>query len=196
MPSTELHTHSSVLTEYKLKHPKEKVVPKESFPSLMAKLWEGLLNGKGSENLKSGFRACGIVPCDKTEVLKKLDKTVTPNVDAGYALNDTVLTYLKNLREPESSKRRGKKRKVTTQPGLSVSLNDFTQNESNILKKICRRKVLRAPTRTPFKLRSAPKKKIILKKQSRGQNEAIVSRVGTRRSTRKAKPPAKLNSSI
>lgn len=82
-----------ILMEYKLKHVKVKVVPKDEFPKLLRKTWDHFhrADNRGKEDLKSGFRTCGIVPCDRRPVLRKIDKTVTIE-DNVAALSDAVLT--------------------------------------------------------------------------------------------------------
>lgn len=118
-----------ILTEYKLKHKKVKVIPKDVLPRLLRKTWDHFhrTDNRGKENLESGFRTCGIVPCDRRPVLRKIDKTVTTE-DNVTALSEAVLTYMKELRQPdESTAKKGRKRKVTTAPGLSISVDDLTQ---------------------------------------------------------------------
>ena len=49
---------------------KESSVPKDIFPQLLTKLVKTLEEGKGKENLTAGFRKCGIVPLDLTQLLR------------------------------------------------------------------------------------------------------------------------------
>lgn len=98
----------------------------------MNKLWHALFTENKVElNLKSGFQTCGIFPLDKEQVLKKMNKTVTPGieVDDGKVLSDAVLSYMKNLREPETLNRRVRKKKVSTAPGQSICIADFVHVE-------------------------------------------------------------------
>lgn len=110
------------MTDFKLKHPKVKVVPKDQFPKLLKKTWDQLnrADNRGKHDLKVGFRTCGIVPCDRRPVIRKIDKTVT-------TLGEAVMTYMKDLRHPDEPTKKGRKRKVTTAPGLSISADDLVQ---------------------------------------------------------------------
>lgn len=105
---------------------------------LMNEVWKELHeNNKAEQNLKAGFRTCGIFPYDKAPVMKKLDKSVAPGVDDVQALSDAVLTYMKDSRQPDPTVKRGKKRKVTTEPGKSISIEDFVSdvNKPTVSKK-------------------------------------------------------------
>ncbi|XP_055838495.1 uncharacterized protein LOC129906661 [Episyrphus balteatus] len=122
------------LTEYKIANSKNKTVPKDVFPSLLKKVWDSLHeNDKARENLISGFRATGIYPCDRQQVLSKLDKTEsrTNNTTSNMMnLSDSVLDYMKRLRTPDTSTRKPRKKKVNTEPGASVTMADFTLSSS------------------------------------------------------------------
>lgn len=118
-----------ILNEYKLKSSSTKAVPKDEFPTLLLKVWDHFhrSDNRGKHDLKSGFRTCGIFPCDRRPVLRKVDKTVTTE-DNVAALSEAVLTYMKELRHPDqSTTKKGRKRKVTTAPGLSISADDLNQ---------------------------------------------------------------------
>ena len=66
-------------------------LPKTILPSILYKVFHFLKH----ENLLSGFRATGIVPLQRNEVLKKLPSTNnTPNVNA-FSFNQSVLEVLK-----------------------------------------------------------------------------------------------------
>ena len=69
-------------------------LPKQQFPTLLKRLVLSL----NSENLKSGFRACGIHPLDPQEVLKRLPNTDIDLNDSRTSMNDAFLEHLQNLR--------------------------------------------------------------------------------------------------
>lgn len=126
----------NILFKYKEEHPKERLVQKHDFPDLMNKVWQELhSDNKAEMNLKAGFKTCGVFPFDKAQVMKKIDKSVAPGVDKVEALSDAVLDYMKSLRVPEPAKNRGKKKKVTTAPGKSVSIDDFVKNDTPAVSK-------------------------------------------------------------
>ena len=65
-----------ILEDFKMKNPSSSSLDKSKFPQLLKKLIHntGLRN---EENLKAGFRACGIVPFNPEKVLSKFPKTST-----------------------------------------------------------------------------------------------------------------------
>ena len=95
-------------------------IPKSQFPGLLRKLESRLK----SENLIAGFRATGIWPLDRDEVLKRLPGT---NQDIGgtavyEVFNDAVIDILQKHCGPSTSgvsRARGKKIQVT--PGRRIT---------------------------------------------------------------------------
>lgn len=71
--------------------------------------------GNIAENLKSGFKATGIYPCNPQVIIEKLPWECDQEV-----INDTVTEYLKTLKydktEPNS-----KTKKINVAPGVSVT---------------------------------------------------------------------------
>ena len=77
---------------------------KEYFPLLLARLFMlflarlFILQAKSCseifpENLKSGFRTCGLYPLDRNEVLRKLPKTIT-EAQVDQSMNETLIDLL------------------------------------------------------------------------------------------------------
>ena len=69
---------------------------KEYFPLLLARLF--ILQAKSCsenfpENLKSGFRTCGLYHLDRNEVLRKLPKTIT-EAQVDQSMNETLIDLL------------------------------------------------------------------------------------------------------
>ena len=88
-------------------------LPKTIFPSLLYKLFCRLK----SANLVSGFRATGIVPLERNEVLKRLPGTNdTTNVNE-FSFNQSVLEVLKENCGVGQKKRGKRKRGKRIEPG-------------------------------------------------------------------------------
>lgn len=78
---------------------------------------------KISSNLKSGFRACGIVPCDVQPLLKRIPTDIQP-ADP-ISPGDSFLKHLEAKRaEWTEKKKTGKRRKMNVPPGKSVTAED------------------------------------------------------------------------
>ena len=99
--------------------------PKNQFPALLSKLHSSLK----SENLVAGFRATGITPLDRQQVLKRLPQS-NQNVgssdsDANEAFNTSVLELVKKHCGPAAgsvARPRGKK----VIPGRRTTPSDVT----------------------------------------------------------------------
>ncbi|CAH8593140.1 unnamed protein product [Dicrocoelium dendriticum] len=109
-----------ILTEYKLaKKNSAGTKSKDVFSKLLKRLTVELSNQE--ENLKAGFKKCGIYPFDKTPVLNRL-----PQESLNEKLNNTVsemfTEHLKRLRNDDNDgparKMRRKKREVV--PGRNI----------------------------------------------------------------------------
>ncbi len=126
---------ASILTTWKLGPGKKELsVPKESFPNLLKQLVTKM-EEKGSENIKSGFRKCGIVPFNPYEVLKRIpDKSELPvaaekiSKDVDGSLID-LLSELKNCPAGGPAVRKPKKRLKVAQ-GASVG-GDLSEEEND-----------------------------------------------------------------
>lgn len=85
-------------------------LPKDQFPRLLSNLWdEAHKEGAISKNLQAGFKATGIVPLDRSNVINKIKKdqdygtgscniSTSSNVSDQQVINDTVVEYFKNVR--------------------------------------------------------------------------------------------------
>lgn len=77
-------------------------IPKDKFPHLLKSLLEEISPNQ-QNNIVSGFRKCGIVPINRDEVLRRIPDE---NAEVGILqehVNNTVVTYLKNLRYGDGS---------------------------------------------------------------------------------------------
>jgi len=123
----------AMLTGWKIESRSIGTIPKATFPSLLARVFCHLK----SSNLVSGFRACGIVPLDSSQVLRRL-----PGKSAGgdishanmrQVLNDSVVELLKNhlgVGDSSTPKKRSRGKKVT-EPGKAITIADVNDGEVN-----------------------------------------------------------------
>ena len=97
-------------------------IPKSVFPSLLRKLWTSLQG-----DLKTGFRACGILPLDPAQVLKRLPGTGTG--DPTEVLNESVTSMLREhllpnpsggTRKRSQGQARSRHRTVGHHPALNI----------------------------------------------------------------------------
>lgn len=108
------------------------VIPKPEFPRLLRK---DLLNiaDKLEDNIKVGFRGCGIIPLDREQGLKRLPPEIVNEEESQKTWTETLTDFLKtqrNLQTPARTK--GKKIPVT--PGKSMmcqSIISDSETENN-----------------------------------------------------------------
>lgn len=109
-----------ILTNYKMQNPREKVVQKSSFPGLLKHLVNEL-KLTDTKNIQSAFRATGIVPLNRDEVLKKLPNARAEEHGISNAISETLLDYLKETRSPSTTPTQTKRKKmIRVEPGKSV----------------------------------------------------------------------------
>jgi hypothetical protein len=83
------------------------------------------------ENIISGFRTSGIVPCDRQKILQKLPKNEPNEDEVTVNMLQPVIDLLQEHRFPErQAQTRGRKRKINTPAGRAVSVADFTEQET------------------------------------------------------------------
>ncbi|XP_050065205.1 uncharacterized protein LOC126554147 [Aphis gossypii] len=92
------------------------VLQKNQFPRLLNKVMKELGDNAGN-NLKAGFEACGIVPFNPQNVLKRIPQRTT---SSGNSWLESFEEHLENKRSNETSLRIKKKR-LTVPPGRSVA---------------------------------------------------------------------------
>ena len=110
-----------VLTEWK--HTPEgmncAVLPKQWFPALLKRALE-IIEPNMKKNLKSGFKKCGIVPCDVSPLVECIARKEVHQDE----LNDSFLEILNKRAMPNSSggnEKCLKRRKIPVSPGKSMS---------------------------------------------------------------------------
>lgn len=118
-----------ILINYKLQNPREGSVNKTSFPVLLRRLVEKLsLNDK--KNIRSAFKATGIIPIDKEQVLKKLPGHRFQENILNDSVSESLLDFLRETRTPSSS-RKVRKKTIKIAPGKSVGLEVFNQQHED-----------------------------------------------------------------
>ena len=140
-------TWRKVLNQWKLtpEGRRQGTLNKRQYPCLLSKLIESLASQNGLENLKSGFRKCGIVPFQPEEVYKRLPDSSTNVLAPNEALGDSLSDTLKELRGPgpgngetpsgsttkKKSNKVSKKDRLHLSPGKSVSLKEIPSSSSS-----------------------------------------------------------------
>jgi len=109
----------NVLGEWKKK--KREVVSKAEFPPLLRKAVE-TMGEKVKENIVASFKACGLVPLNKEEVLKRVPRNMQDS--SGELWSTAIIDKLEESRKSESPKTsapatRGKR--ITIPPGKSLT---------------------------------------------------------------------------
>jgi len=135
-----------ILTSWKSTVGKSRAsLPKDQFPVLLKKLI-ATTEPNVKRNLVSGFRTCGIVPCDSGQVLKKLPSSTTSTHGTGTATSTSaematdgtpvksgvsaaVMSVLQKMRygdKDDAGTCRRQRRKVNVEPGKSVGSTDIS----------------------------------------------------------------------
>lgn len=105
-----------------------KTLQKQDFPRLLKNLMNDLLV-KGGENLRSGFRKCGIYPCAIEPLLATLP---TYKVDR-TAVDESFIEFLSSKRNDVTGNTRKRKRRTRVIPGRSVAeISSDESSEENV----------------------------------------------------------------
>ena len=111
-----------VLTEWKKSN--RGVVPKSEFPKLLKAALE-LIEDPG-KNIRSGFKACGLIPLDREEVLKKIPRI--SNADQSV-LSEALLHKLNESRSPPAQTVKPKRgKRLLVEAGKSIGVEDFDEH--------------------------------------------------------------------
>ncbi|GFR62761.1 tigger transposable element-derived protein 2 [Elysia marginata] len=93
-------------------------IPKDVFPKLLKKLMLELPNQ--DENIKSGFRKCGISPLDKAPVLDRLPQEA--NKSANNSVSEVFTEHLRQLRHgDDGASRKMRRKRLDVVPGRSIA---------------------------------------------------------------------------
>ena len=112
----------TVLEQWRTESRSTGTIPKETFPRLLNRVYKQL----SSDWLVSGFRACGIVPLDPSQVLKRLAGESSQDGVDFNVLNEACVNLLKEHcgagRQASAKAKRGKK--VTPGKAIGVGITD------------------------------------------------------------------------
>lgn len=103
----------------------EATLPKDFFPSLLKKMLEKIGLERINQNVRSGFRKCGILPLNPNEVYARLPPS-SSNDQSNDAVDNVFINYLSALRAPPITSERGRKKRLSTAPGKSVSVDELS----------------------------------------------------------------------
>lgn len=120
-----------VLIEFKSKNVGRNVpVAKSDFPRLLNNLMDKM-KPTMKESAINGFKKSGIHPLDRDKVLSVLPQLVEDDLDTSL-ISDSFLEYLKEIRYPVlTEKKRGKKKKISVEPGRSIGVEDLAVIAAN-----------------------------------------------------------------
>lgn len=115
----------SILTNYKLQNPRDKALNKSTFPTLLKLLMDKMqINNK--DIIKNAFKAAGIYPLNRNQVLKRMPKKRVDERITG-SIDKTLLQYLEEKRRPNTDSQLKRKKMLNVVPGRSVSLDDIEE---------------------------------------------------------------------
>ncbi|GFO09152.1 tigger transposable element-derived protein 2 [Plakobranchus ocellatus] len=108
----------SILAHYKASKQKNAgTIPKDVFTRLLKKLMLELPN---QENIKAGFRKCGIYPLDKVPVLDRLPRE--SNEAANNSVSEVFTEHLRQLRHgDDGAPRKMRRKRLDVVPGRSIA---------------------------------------------------------------------------
>jgi hypothetical protein len=117
----------TVLEDYKIKNSRSSSLEKSRFPRLLTQLLEEI-SEKVGENIRAGFKKCGIFPCDRLKVLQRIPGAVAGEqqdvAERRARVSDTLLAYLQECRTPQQQRRIARK-KVSLPPGKAITSADL-----------------------------------------------------------------------
>lgn len=99
-------------------------LPKSEFPAMLNKALH-ILSDRDESNIKSGFRATGIFPQNRNEVLKRIrgePLTVEPN-----AINESFVDFMRNATAVIDRPAAKRSKKINVEAGKSVRPEDLQQ---------------------------------------------------------------------
>ena len=116
---------------------RESSIPKSTFPKLLKKLADAMQTNQ-NENLKSGFKKCGVAPYNPNAVLERLPKqpNETENQDeqnTSDIVDSSFTSFLKEMRGLDAPATRKRSKRLKVPPGRSASHHseEAQQKESN-----------------------------------------------------------------
>lgn len=121
---------------------KMSTLSKDVFPQLLKKLRQKLdENGKGGENLRSGFRKTGLYPFDPSQPKRRLPPEEDAENESQTHISAEVISILKEMRGgSEGDVPKQRRKRVTVEPGKSVTAADVATTSSIKPKNIAAKK--------------------------------------------------------
>lgn len=110
----------SVLSKWRVETQRKGAIPKEYFPQLLNSLWNNS-SVSFTKNLIAGFKACGLVPFNPGEVLKRIPSVERVNENLGRDLDDTLIDLLQKNRGTAGLERKPKRGKKITGAGENLA---------------------------------------------------------------------------
>lgn len=107
------------------------VLPKQQFPGLLKHVFE-VLEPNFKQNLQSGFKKCGIVPCDVEPLLERISKNKVHQEAVSAAFLDILETTRTAYTNGTNNISR-KRRKINVPAGMSVSHAEVVRKTDNEL---------------------------------------------------------------
>lgn len=111
-------------------------IPKDKFPCLLSKCLNAMTSDC-EKNIKAGFKATGLVPLDRQQVLKRLPRTTVlsqSNDENNITWVSSLETLLQEKRSNETQPMKQKKKKLNIPAGRSIvqtMLNDDVEQGSS-----------------------------------------------------------------
>ena len=119
----------TILDSYRKETRQKGVIQKTAFPFLLSQLWQKVQIHSGN-NLKSGFRACGLVPRVPEEPIKHLPGEAS--VEVGRKLDSVLIQLLQENRKCEAgTKKTGRGAKVNAVPGRLITNQPCTSTTAS-----------------------------------------------------------------
>ena len=101
-----------ILTDYRKETRRRGSIEKCYFPQLLCRLVDRM-QPKLAANIKSGFRTSGIVPLDRSQVLKKIPSCDITDVSVSTVFNSTLVSLLEENRSSANTKKKEERRSFT-----------------------------------------------------------------------------------
>lgn len=117
----------NILEEWKKKN--RGVVPKTVFPKLLKNTFDSI-QLTSADNVKAGFKACGIVPFNPEKVLTKVPTSDKNQNEKCWT--DSFVDLLKQFRGSDDNKIKKRGKKINVSPGTSILPEDMIQNTDMI----------------------------------------------------------------
>ena len=117
-----------ILEEHKRKN-RSGGMTKDGFPILLSKVMDEI-EPNASNNIKAGFRECGIFPLNKEKVMSKIPQAEGETSQVETRVSESVIELLQTMRY-ESSTTTQRRKRISVEPGKSISPEDFDKERKD-----------------------------------------------------------------